>query len=463
MNPIVVYICSKIASCNGCQHLLSGLDLRLTLISSHLDFDQTMRVLFLTQWFDPEPAFKGADFVQALNKAGLEVEVATAFPNYPGGKLYSGYRVRPYKRDTSYSFPLHRLLVWPSHNHSAIGRILNYLSFFLSSLIFGIITARRFDIIYVYHPPITPGLAAALFCALHKKPLVIEIQDLWPDSVASSGMVGSRIASLLGHLCQFVYRRASLVISQSDGMRQKLIDRGVPAGKIKRLYNWSTYIPEVGDSKYQAPNDIVTSFSNRINVVYGGNIGQAQSLVDVVDAFVIAAKTDPSIHLHLFGSGIERDALEHHISSTASHCATLHAAVDRRKMDRIFDNADILILHLKNDTLYDVTIPSKLQHYLSCGKPIVAGLKGEAAKILTASGAAYVCAPQDPLAMSQAVKKLTSMSPAERSVLGEMGRVFYEKTMDFDRATQFTVRQIKQAANEYNSHPSNVKAESNSK
>ena len=408
-----------------------------------------MRVLFLTQWFDPEPAFKGADFVQALNRAGLNVEVATAFPNYPGGKIYPGYRVRAYQRDPNYSFPLHRLPIWPSHDRSAGGRMLNYLSFFLSSMIFGLITARRFDIVYVYHPPITPSLAAALFCMLHRKPLIIEIQDLWPDSVASSGMAGRRLTALLAHICRFVYKRASLIISQSDGMRQKLIDRDVRATKIKRLYNWSTYIPVARGNKKQAPDHIAAAFSNRINVVYGGNIGQAQSLVDVVDAMFIAAKTNPSVHLHVFGNGIERETLERHISGNASHCATLHTPVDRRTMDRIFDNADILILHLKNDALYDITIPSKLQHYLSCGKPIVAGIKGEAAKVLEQSGAAYVCAPQDPLAISQAISELAAMPLTKRRALGELGRRFYQKTMGFDCAIQFTVAQIEQTFRQY--------------
>lgn len=415
----------------------------------HLGNPQNMRVLFLTQWFDPEPAFKGAHFVQALKRAGLDVEVATAFPNYPGGKIYAGYRVRAYQRDPNYSFPLHRLPIWPSHDRSAIGRMLNYVSFFLSSFIFGLFAARRFDVVYVYHPPITPGLAAALFCALHRKPLIIEIQDLWPDSVTSSGMTSRRVTALLAHACHFVYKRASLIIPQSDGMRQKLVDRNVPAAKIKRLYNWSTYTPAAHDYKPQAPDHIAVAFSNRINVVYGGNLGQAQSLVDVVDAVVIAAKANPSIHLHIFGNGIEREALEHQISGKARHCATLHAAVDRLTMDRIFDNADILILHLKNDALYDVTIPSKLQHYLSCGKPIVAGVRGEAAEILTQSGAAYVCAPQDPIAISQAITELAARPATERRELGRLGRAFYNKKMSFDRAIQFTVAQIEQTFDEY--------------
>ena len=97
-----------------------------------------MRILYLTQWFDPEPAFKGAQFARALADRGHEVEVATGFPNYPGGKLYSGFRVRPCRRETIAGLTVHRLALYPSHDRSSLGRIANYLSFFLSALLFGL-------------------------------------------------------------------------------------------------------------------------------------------------------------------------------------------------------------------------------------------------------------------------------------------------------------------------------------
>jgi len=118
------------------------------------------RLILLTQWFDPEPTFKGLVFARALSEKGFDVEAVTGFPNYPGGKLYSGYIVKIIQKETIGNILVTRLPLYPSHDHSRIGRIANYFSFFLSAFIYLTFFAKRADIIYVYHPPLTVGLAA---------------------------------------------------------------------------------------------------------------------------------------------------------------------------------------------------------------------------------------------------------------------------------------------------------------
>lgn len=400
-----------------------------------------MRILYLTQWFDPEPAFKGITFAKALAAKGHKVEVATAFPNYPTGKLYLGYRLRAYRREMMEGIAIHRLYVWPSHDHSTVGRILNYLSFWLSSLIFGLIRGRRYDAVYVYHPPITPALAAALFCRLWRKPFVVEIQDLWPDSVASSGMARGPVVRALDAGVRFTYRRAAAIVTQSAGMVAKLEERGVPAAKLYCIRNWSTYASarDVTDTPSEA---VQSAFTGRINLVYGGNMGQAQGLRTVLDAVAAAVRARPDLplHLHLFGGGIERDALAARIVELDMAAQmTLHGAVSRTAMDRIFDLADILVLHLKADPLYEVTIPSKTQHYLSCGKPIVAGLSGEAADILRQSGAAMVTAPEDTASMTAAIVYLAECDPPQRDVFGKNGQRYYDTHLSFAPAIDRTL------------------------
>lgn len=403
-----------------------------------------MRILFVTQWFEPEPAFKGVAFAAGLRARGHVVEVATAFPNYPGGKLYPGYRIRPYRRETMMGIPVHRLAIWPSHNESSIGRIANYLSFFASVLLFGLLQGSRYDLVYAYHPPIMPAAAAGIFCRLYKRPLVVEIQDLWPDSVAASGMAGGRIPVLLGRLCDFVYRRAIRIIPQSDRMRDRLLQRGVPAAKLRRIYNWSTYSPAIREEDF--PAAIKDAFEERFNIVYGGNLGQAQALHSLIDAAARASAHHPSIHLHLFGDGIERAALAAYAERIAPRNITLHGPVGRLAMDRIFDRADVLAVQLKDDALYTITIPSKVQHYLACGKPIVAGLSGEAADLLHASGAAILCPPQDVDAMAEAICRIVTMTPLERAAMGASGRQYYEMHMGFERALAETIDVIGAAA-----------------
>lgn len=398
-----------------------------------------MRILYLTQWFEPEPAFKGLQFAKALAARGHEVEVATAFPNYPGGKVYPGYRVRPYQRDVIDGLTVHRLCVWPSHDQSSVGRMLNYLSFWLSSLVFGLIRGRWYDAVYVYHPPITPALAAALFCRLWRRPFVVEIQDLWPDSVASSGMAPGRVVRVLDALCRFTYRRAAAIVAQSAGMQARLVERGVPASKLYCIRNWSTYSAAQTNNDH-ASDAVCAAFANRINIVYGGNMGQAQDLCTVIDAAAVAVQQVPDMHLHLFGGGIERDDLAARIAELdMGHRMTIHGPVPRQEMDRIFDMADMLVLHLKDDPLYEVTIPSKTQHYLSCGKPIVAGLSGEAADLLHQSGAAIVTASGDATAITAAILRIARLDSIERTAMGKRGRDYYNANLSFDPAVDQTV------------------------
>ncbi|MCK4828470.1 glycosyltransferase WbuB, partial [bacterium] len=142
-----------------------------------------MKILFLTQFFDPEPTFKGLYFARALMKRGHKVVVLTGFPNYPGGKIYPGYNIKPFQIEKKEDIKIIRVALYPSHDKSSLKRAANYLSFMISSIFFGLLLTRRPDVIYCYHPPATSGIAAAFLSKIKRVPFVYDIQDLWPDSV----------------------------------------------------------------------------------------------------------------------------------------------------------------------------------------------------------------------------------------------------------------------------------------
>ncbi len=399
-----------------------------------------MRVLYLTQWFEPEPAFKGVDFVKALQRSGLEVEVATGFPNYPGGKLYPGFQLRPYLRTEMDGLTVHRLYLYPSHSGSAVKRAINYLSFFLSCLIFGLLKGGRYDVIYVYHPPITPPFAVALFSRLWRRPFIVDVQDLWPDSAIASQMVPPRFHGILSWMSQFVYRHATHLIAQSHGMYRRLADRSVPETKLSVIYNWSNYRPatEATSSRLSSQLDI-----QRINAVYGGNLGQAQSLESVVRAAILAQQSIPDFRLHLFGEGIERAQLINAANAAPRGIVQVHKRVSREEMDRIFEESDMLVLQLNEDPLYEITIPSKLQHYLSCGKPIIAGLRGEAAELIRKAEAGLVSDPGDIQVMAGNMITIAQLSPSMRREIGFKGFDYYNQHMCFEQAIKTTVELIR--------------------
>ena len=197
-----------------------------------------MRILMLTQWFNPEPIFKGLTFAKELVRRGHEVEVLTGFPNYPGGEIYQGYRQRLWQREVLDDIPVVRVPLYASHDSSSFRRALNYGSFALSSASLGAGLIKRPDVMYVYQP-ITIGLAATVIKYLRQTPFVIDIQDLWPEFLPATGMINNKKALwLIGKWCEFVYRQASRVTTLSPGFKEAIVNRGIPADKVEVVYNW---------------------------------------------------------------------------------------------------------------------------------------------------------------------------------------------------------------------------------
>jgi glycosyltransferase involved in cell wall biosynthesis len=395
------------------------------------------RVLFLTQWFEPEPVMKGLQFARGLAEAGHKVEVATGFPNYPTGKVAAGYRPKPYAAETMEGIRIHRLFLVPSHDSSTPGRVANYLSFFVSALIFCLARGGRFDVIYVYHPPITVGLAAAISGLFNRTPFVLDVQDLWPDSVVASGMGGARrLGGVLGWLCGFVYRRAALVIGQSRSITERLVARGVDGGKALTIFNWA----DEGAAWPRAKR--ATGWPGEggdFTFVFGGNLGRAQNLETLVRAAHLAARDEPRIKLTLVGEGVERNHLANVVAELGATSVQLARGVSRSEIGDIFASADVLVLHLLDDPLFAITIPSKLQFYMAMGQPILIGGTGEAALIVTESGAGVAVQPENVAAMAEAMVRMARLPPQELSEMGRRARAAYVARFSYAAAMSATL------------------------
>jgi glycosyltransferase involved in cell wall biosynthesis len=398
-----------------------------------------MRIMYLTQWFEPEPNIvKGTGFVRALEAAGHDVTVVTGFPNSPSGRIYPGYRIRPLAREQIDGVRVVRLPLYPSHDNSSLRRSLNFLSFFVSALLYCLFRRARYDLAYVYHPPITVGLAAALAAMVRRLPFVLDVQDLWPDTLAATGMRGAaRLTGVLGALCRFVYRRAAGIIVQSEGMRRALTERGVPVEKITTIRNWA----DVED-----PQPSETKPNARCTIVYGGNLGRAQALTGVVDAAALLDRAGTECDILLYGDGVEAAALKARAEASAVCSLQFRGRVPQEEIVRVFARADALLLHLGDDPLFAITIPSKTQFYLAMGRPIVAGVAGEAAALLRESGAALVVPPGDAAALAQAIRVMAAMPRAQREAMGESGRLYYQSRFAFERGIAETLAAMNRAA-----------------
>ena len=385
-----------------------------------------MRILMLTQWFDPEPTFKGLAFARELVSRGHKVEVLTGFPNYPDGKLYPGYRVRPWRIEWMDGIRVCRVPLYPSHNRSAVGRILNYLTFAVASAVLGPALVDRPDVIYVYHPPGTIGLPALILRRWFSAPIVYDVQDLWPETIAASGMLSNRLViRLLNYLCRYIYRQADRVAVLSPQFRNAMIDRGVVPARVDVIYNWcdeSALIPHGKPS-------VQIGEPGAFTVLFAGTMGLAQALDAVLDAARLCRTTVPQARFIFVGGGVERGRLERKASEMQLDNVRFLPRQPMAAMGSILEVSDVLLVHLKDDPLFRITIPGKTQAYLAAGKPILMGVRGDAADLVTRSGAGLLCEPENPASIADGVRRLFEAGHDRLEAMGFAGRDFYRREL----------------------------------
>jgi putative colanic acid biosynthesis glycosyltransferase WcaI len=385
-----------------------------------------MRVLLLTQFFQPEPFAKGLPFARELVRRGHQVQVLTGFPHTPGGKIYNGYSVRAWQRESIEGIPVTRVPVYPSYDRSAIRRIMTYASFMISAAILGPALARPADVLYVYHPPITVGLAAIAFRRLRGTPFVIDIQDLWPDTLKATGMMSSPgMLDAVSRVCRIVYRNAAGIVVLSQGFARALADRGVPLERITVIHNWSLE----GDLHRQVQEPDLAArlgMDQRFNVVFAGTFGLAQHLDTVLDAARLLQDSFPRIQFVLRGTGVEEPRLRRRAETERLANVRFLGWRPANEAGQAMALSDALLVHLKDDPLFAITIPSKTQAYLAVGQPIIMAVRGDAAHMVTEANAGLTVEPEDPRGLADAVVALYRLPQPEREAMGRNGRAYYE-------------------------------------
>ncbi len=384
-----------------------------------------LRVLILTQWFEPEPTFKGLAFARQLVALGLDVEVVTGFPNYPGGHLYPGYRIRWRRTEMMDGVRVTRVALYPSHDRSVARRIVNYLSFALSSFLFALLFVRRIDVVYAYHPPLSVGFAAVMLKVFRRWRVVLDIQDLWPDTLRATGMVGSdRVLGFIGYAARWVYDRSDHIVVLSEGFRRLLVARGVAEGKLDVIPNWAD---ELKLSVEGVPTLWPTGTENSFNILFAGNIGSAQALGVVLDAAEILANKGSRVRFLFMGKGVDVPSLQADARRRDLSNVTFLPAVPMEAVGPYLKAADALLVHLKPDELFEITIPSKTQAYMAAGRPILMAVGGEAADLVARARCGVLARSGNAASLADAAQVLASMSVSELASMGDNGRVYYDR------------------------------------
>lgn len=390
-----------------------------------------MNILIVTQYFWPEN-FRINDLALGLLERGQHVTVLTGSPNYPNGTFFDGYGYFN-KQEDYHGVKVLRVPLIPRGKGGGLGLALNYLSFALTASILGPFLCKgKFDLIFVFQlSPVTMGIPALLFKKMHKAPIVFWVQDLWPESLSATGFIKSKkILQIIEHLVRYIYLGCDRILIQSNAFYDSVIKQGVPPSSIY-------YYPNYAEQLYQPMCNNTGTVENiaipsGFRVMFAGNIGVAQDFETILRAAELLQEVS-DIQWVILGDGsmcswVKKQISERGLTNTVHLLGRFPPAL----MPHYFTLADVMLVTLKKDPIFGLTIPSKLQSYLACSKPIVAALDGEGARVVSDAGAGLSCPAEDPEALAQVVLAMYKKSKSQREEMGQMGRKYYEANFDRD-------------------------------
>jgi len=383
-----------------------------------------MRILILSQYYEPEPVPKPADLAHALVERGHRVCVITGVPNYPLGRVYPGYHLRLISREEVGGVQVIRTFVFPYHGKSALRRVVNYLSFVVTGLLAGCLCPPC-DLIYVWHPPLTIGIAAWLIGLLKRAPFVYDVQDVWPESLVAAGKISHPLViGVIHQMEKFVYRRAKHVLVVTPEAKNNLVRKGIRADKITAAGLW------VDDARFTQnvtgrDVDIRARYElgSRLVVMYAGNMGYLQGL-DTVVSCAERLREVKNIVFVLIGDGVDRARLMACVRERLLRNVLFVESQPISEIPTFLSAADVLLVHLKHSGLSDLVIPGKTLAYLASGRPIIMAMNGSAGELIKKANAGVVIPPENPKEMADAVLHLSALSQSARVSLGENGRAY---------------------------------------
>lgn len=387
-----------------------------------------MRILLLSQYYWPEN-FPINSLASLLAARGLDITILTGKPNYPDGKIFSGYRAGGIQIEHNNNMTILRVPIVARGDHSVVGLILNYLSFIVSALIWGtyLVRGRKYDLVFVYAPsPLLQALPAIWLAHTRHVPLVVWVQDLWPESLSATGFIKKKwLLNIVASVVKFIYKSCDCILVQSQAFISpvaKLTD-----DKNKICYYPNHYKPpSSGSSVTNRAEELVKILRSHFCIVFAGNLGMAQGLDVIIEAARLL-KSHTKIRIVLVGGGSMCNWLEQQRDFHGLNNLILAGRFEESDMPAIFSAAEVLLVSLRPNSALSHTIPSKIQAYLFAGRPILAALNGEGARIISESGAGLCSDPGDQVALAENVLKIAGMPSLDRQQMGLNGRRYLEK------------------------------------
>ncbi|GLZ85870.1 glycosyltransferase WbuB [Metapseudomonas resinovorans] len=398
----------------------------------------SLRIALVSQYFWPE-SFLINDMVKILVAQGHYVEVFTGKPNYPDGQVYEGYAAEGCAAESfGPGVVVHRVPLRPRGSGGAKNLLLNYLSFVLSGLLFfpRTLKDRSFDVVFVFAPsPITSVIPAIYLKWRLKAHLAVWVQDLWPESLSATGFIHNPfLLRVVGWVVRGIYACTDSLLVQSRAFRAP-VARYARADKVIYYPNSHQDVPLHPAETTQVPKELLTELERGFCLVFAGNLGTAQS-VETLLQVAVRLQHLPDCKLILVGSGSMLGWLEEQKALKGLDNLVLAGRFPPAEMPQFFSRAAGLLVTLKADEIFSYTIPSKVQAYLASGRPIIASLDGEGARIIEEAGAGFSCRAEDAEGMSRCIERLYRMPFTERERLGRAGREYFLEHFEMNRQCQ---------------------------
>lgn len=367
-----------------------------------------------------------------LTRLGYDVTVLTAIPDYPGGKFFDGYGFFRKRKETVRGVKVIRAFIIPRGQGGTIRLLLNYLSYFLSSLMVSIRLGLfgKFDRVLIHETsPVMIGVPAVMVKKLQKIPLCFWVLDLWPESLQAAGGVNNPwVLGMFRRMTTWIYRHSDKILMSSKGFESSILEKGDFANKLVYFPNWADKALE-GHGSYQLP-----ALPNGFIAMFAGNMGEAQDFDHIMSAAKLL-KDERHIHFVFVGDGRKRPWVEAYrdkygLQETV-HWVGRHPV---EAMPSFFEKADVMLMTLKDVSIFNLTAPAKLQAYMSASKPILAMMNGEGPRIVAEAECGRSVPAADAEALAKALREMSKMNKTELAEMGLRGKAYQQAHFDLDKS-----------------------------
>lgn len=385
-----------------------------------------MKILIITQYFWPEN-FRINDLATYLSQKDHKITVLTGYPNYPSGKVFKEFRENPHNFNRYRNVEIKRAPII-SRGSSRLKLILNYISFVFTATIYGMAKMSKddYDLIFVYEPsPITVCLPA-IFISRKRIPIVFWVLDLWPESLFDLGIRNKFVIKSVKILVKYIYSKCTLILGQSKTFVREIKNIS-PSSEVIFFPSWSE---ELNQQMNSEANSLIKIDKNSFNIIFAGNIGQAQDFQSVLKA---ARELKDHKHIKWIFIGDGRALDESKLLSQSYDVldnVCFPGRVPLSDVSTLLNQADALLIPLREGQAFSSVIPAKLQTYLQIGKPILGMLSGEGADIINQAKVGLVCKPGDYKKLAKNILKLEKMDKDSLKIMGKNGPRFSNEFFD---------------------------------